>query len=435
MELLWNRYTQLMDQDFGSDLSDFRFLVIDENDEKHYISVHKRLLAMLSTKFKALFDGEWNGLALVVIDEPYEAFNTFCQCFYKNDEVVTVENVVSLKELAVKYDYRALLTVCKNVIQQKLSVDNAVDLITCTGPTYSWELVNDFISIHTEGVLKSECFLRCSEENLAAILKMKRKSCSEIKVFDACIEWARRRCTEQGIDATNMDNVRVQLGDNYKLIRFDEIDYWDLKNRWKQFELKFFTRDEIYELFVADSGDENVAADENVEPTPKKRAIIKRKVNFIFNDLGPRNINGKAEHSIRFSVSKNLRLTQIVVSNISVNVRKTIAIPSTVKLEMKSVNDGKQVYKTTEKFKVMKFQLLKVDHQKGILLQMGEVYELNASVEPTEPNNQRQFIRAHAVKSQTENNIKLKIHATDNSDNDIGGYGIISELVFENFEK
>lgn len=74
-----------------------------------------------------------------------------------------------------------------------------------------------FIIVCTAAVIKSRGFLACDKRVLAHILMMNVLSCSEVDVFEACMEWVKAKTGE---DSLTKEIVDMHLGRLYFEIRF-----------------------------------------------------------------------------------------------------------------------------------------------------------------------------------------------------------------------
>lgn len=417
---------------FGPDSADFNFVLNDANGDHKTIAVHRTLFSILSPVFKLLFDVNWKDLSKAEIDgTSYEAFNQFCECFYKDQMLITEEYFNDLFNLAKFYEYDNLVNACEHFMLNRLTTDHAAGLLgsdIATDPA-NLQIISEFISKNTEDVLKSESFLGSPPNVLRIILKLDRISCPQIQIFDACVEWARRRLEVQPVD---MDDVRIELDEQqlHDLIRFKEIDKWDLKDRCKLYACRFFTRLEMLDFLTDDDEDKKKDKDNEKkgESAGKKRkSMTTRKCCYQFNDLGAIQIEEKAEHTIQFSVSENLHLKEVDLSNIVVDIRKFVAIPCVVTLQVVAMKNGNEIYKTVDEFKQLKLQLLSVVFDQNVVIEKEDIYQLYVSIEVKNPCNGRRFIRSHTIENKTVNDVTLKIHQAGR-DNE---HKIITEMVFE----
>lgn len=425
-----NGNSRIISHLFDANSIDFELIFRDEDGDDKVISVHKKLLSILSPVFKAFFDGDWKDLAKVeVYDFSYETFIVFCQCFYKDEVDITNENVTELFKLAKCYEHSGVLAACEDFMANQLTADNVANILTSeiAKDPAMFRKINEIITNNTEIVLKSDSFLSCSPDAVRIILKMDRISCPQIQVFNACIEWAKRRCREQPID---MDDVRREL-DKYQLndlIRYEEIDLWDLQERCEYYAQRFFTRAEMWGFLIVHEENKDKEKEKKDEQAKKRRkTTAPRKICFRFNDLGAVQIDDKADHTITFSVAESLYLREINISNIVINFRSFETIPCVASLKIISMQNNNEVYNTTREFKSQKNQLIKIDPREEILIEKDEVYELSATIVAKNPYQGRRFVRTHSIENKTVDNAALKIHEAGQNNQ----LRIIQQLIFE----
>lgn len=60
--------------------------------------------------------------------------------------------------------------------------------------------------------------------------------CDEKYVFDACVEWAKKSCEKNGLDAGVVSNLREQLGGSLYRIHFERMKFKDFASRNAEYE-------------------------------------------------------------------------------------------------------------------------------------------------------------------------------------------------------
>ncbi|XP_055303184.1 BTB/POZ domain-containing protein 6-B-like [Sitodiplosis mosellana] len=206
-------------------LADVHF-AFNVGDEIHKVPANKANLAALSPVFDRMFYGSLTEDGDVkIVDASVEAFKEFLQIFYLGEVTLTIENIETVARLADKYDVLAYLNDCATFTQNELTIDNmfwglqlALFLKNQTLTDYCERKINE----SPKEVFASDAFRRCDKETLEHILKL-NLSCESIDVFNACMDWARYACKLDGLDEKQAINLRNQLGDHLKLIRYDEM--------------------------------------------------------------------------------------------------------------------------------------------------------------------------------------------------------------------
>lgn len=235
----------------NADLADVNF-VFQKNGETRNVPANKAILAALSPVFNAMFLGLNKKKGDVeIVDATIEAFKEFLQLFYLRKLTLSMENMNDVVRLADKYDMIDHLQACAASLKNKLSLDNV-----CWGYQLSVILGNDDLKEFCEKVIsgcpleifQSHTFHRCSQDVLRHILRMDSMACDEKDIFDACMEWAKFACKQNGLNDKEAANIKNQLGDCFELIRFGAIKYNELATHARPYP-ELFTPDDCKELF------------------------------------------------------------------------------------------------------------------------------------------------------------------------------------------
>ncbi|XP_055307073.1 BTB/POZ domain-containing protein 6-B-like, partial [Sitodiplosis mosellana] len=206
-------------------LADVHF-AFNVGDEIRKVPANKANLAALSSVFDRMFYGSLTEDGDVkIVDASVEAFKEFLQIFYLGELTLTIENIETVARLADKYDVLAHFYDCATFTQNEWTIDNI-----CWGLQIALFLKNQTLTDYCESKIKgltkkvftSDAFLQCDKETLGHILKL-NLSCESIDVFNACMDWAKYACKLDGLDEKQAINLRNQLGDHLKLIRYDEM--------------------------------------------------------------------------------------------------------------------------------------------------------------------------------------------------------------------
>lgn len=209
----------------NADLADIHFeFKVDGEIQK--IPANKAILAVLSPVFNSMFFGTMKEKGNVkIVDAPVTAFTEFLQFFYLNEVKLTMENIETVARLADKYDILDCVNACATFLEGQLTLDNV-----CWGYQLAVFLKNDAliefcerkISETPKDAFASDGFLRCDKETLKHILEL-NLTCNETDIFNACIMWAKYACKQNDLDENDIDQLKEQLGDCIKSIRFDEM--------------------------------------------------------------------------------------------------------------------------------------------------------------------------------------------------------------------
>ncbi|XP_055325959.1 BTB/POZ domain-containing protein 3-like [Sitodiplosis mosellana] len=204
-------------------LADVHF-VFKVNDEIEKVPANKNVLAALSPVFDTMFFGSLpeNG-DVPIPDADAGAFKEFLQLFYLGEMTLTMKNIETVVRLADKYDVLEHVNAFAVFLKGQLTLDNM-----CWGYQLAVNLQNeelvefceDKIARSPKKIFATDAFQRCDKSILKRIIELDL-ICKEIDIFDACLTWAKYACEQDDLDATKAENLRTQLGDCLKSIRFN----------------------------------------------------------------------------------------------------------------------------------------------------------------------------------------------------------------------
>lgn len=185
------------------------------------IPAHKMLLAAGCDVFERMFYGELkeNG----IINQPdvsKSAFAEFLQFFYLSEVHLTIENITAVLHLGHKYDATECFDTCITFLKDSLTDDNVCTVLSEAMLYDQMELMKlceRRILVNTEAVFQSTDFLDSNRSAVDHILKMEMLSCSEDRVFEACMAWV---CAKSKEEVPSRESVMTWLGESYYAIRF-----------------------------------------------------------------------------------------------------------------------------------------------------------------------------------------------------------------------
>jgi len=114
--------------------------------------------------------------------------------------------------------------VCDKMLEENATLQNLCNGLQLAITFDRNELKKSFlqkISQQPKEVLASIGFYNCSHDVLKLLLTSVDWKCDTKEVFDACMVWAKQACEKNKIDASTMENRRIQLGECLHLIQFD----------------------------------------------------------------------------------------------------------------------------------------------------------------------------------------------------------------------
>lgn len=192
------------------------------------VPAHKFPLAAVSDVFFAMFYGELKeNRDVIIVDASKAAFEEFLQFFYHRKVTLTMKNVAKVMYLADKYNVQDGITICVQFLWTNLTsndVFTGLSLGDLYNNTQLKTFCENYIALNARDVLNSTEFLDCDKKTLEIILKMDSLSCSETKLFEACMSWVKARSKR---DMVTKKMVRMHLGDLFYEFRFTSMEYND----------------------------------------------------------------------------------------------------------------------------------------------------------------------------------------------------------------
>ena len=156
-----------------------------------------------------------------------------CYRFVYTDEAhLNADNVLHVLYTAKKYIITNLAKKCAEFLEENLSADTAANLLEQSMMFDEKDLKNKVltkIEQEASAVLSSDDFPKLSKEALREVLQLNLQITSEMKVFEACMQWAENKCQQLQI-TTDGANLREVLGDNFSLIRFPTMTADDISD-------------------------------------------------------------------------------------------------------------------------------------------------------------------------------------------------------------
>lgn len=187
------------------------------------VPAHKCLLAAGSEVFKRMLFGDCDSKendVITVDDTPFAAFKEFLQFFYLIEVKLTMKHVVNVVNLGKKYNAIACLSICERFLKDIIASDTicfVYGLAILFDLEHLKDLCESRISANPEALFASSAFLKCHRSVLSHILNLEQLSCSETKVFLACMAWVQATSKENQV---TKELVRAHLGELFYDIRF-----------------------------------------------------------------------------------------------------------------------------------------------------------------------------------------------------------------------
>ncbi|XP_031626902.1 kelch-like protein 9 [Contarinia nasturtii] len=230
------------------ELADVRFVFKMADGQYERIPAHKLLLKSVSDVFRTMFNETWKEKEEVdIIDASAVEFKEFLQFFYLEQLKLTTKNVAKVMYLGDKYNVAGCLDICEQFLINSLSDDNLFqnyELSIFFNQNKLKKYCETVIAFDTKNVLVSGNFMECDRKVLSHILNIDSLSCSESKLFEACMGWTK--------NAANADNltreaVKRQLGNLFYEIRFKSMSSLQFANITSLYG-NLFSSDEYREI-------------------------------------------------------------------------------------------------------------------------------------------------------------------------------------------
>lgn len=199
----------------------FSFGSVDKNPPTTRVPAHKHLLAAGGDVFKRMFYGPLKEDGDIrVTDTSDAAFKEFLKFFYLSEVELRAESIADIMYLGQKYDATKCIEACVQFLKDAATADNiliALDIAILYAHSELMKFCHRFIVLNTNSVLESSGFLGCEQKVLEHILKENLLAVSDVKVFEACMEWVKAKSEQNALTKAIVD---THLGDLFYEIRF-----------------------------------------------------------------------------------------------------------------------------------------------------------------------------------------------------------------------
>lgn len=202
----------------------------DSSAKSKPIPAHKPLLSASSDVFRAMFSKSSKQNDSIEIDDASPvAFKEFLQFFYCDEIKLGLKCIEEVFRLGQKYHVITCLNICTQLLLKNVTDDNVCSIYGLSILADQEELkalCEMNIGTKPAEIFKTSGFLECDREVLSHILNLDSLSCSEMDVFNACMDWVRAKSKRKVVDQAT---AAAHLGDSLFEIRFglmtkDEVD-------------------------------------------------------------------------------------------------------------------------------------------------------------------------------------------------------------------
>lgn len=141
---------------------------------------------------------------------------------YCDEALLTNSNVMGVLCAAKIYNLPTLTKECRKFLMEHMCHGNVCTILEQSILNSEDQLVEKclkFIAPIVESVFSTKDFLSLSRPALKSLLQSNFYCDNEVKVYEACLQWAKEQCKKKQIDCTD-ENLRSVLGDAIYQIRF-----------------------------------------------------------------------------------------------------------------------------------------------------------------------------------------------------------------------
>ncbi|CAL4058711.1 unnamed protein product, partial [Meganyctiphanes norvegica] len=186
--------------------------------------VHRLVLAMWSSVFQAMLFGPMaNGDTITLVEESPEAFSWLLNYMYTGDiEFPSVELALQVYVLANKYLMIHLQTVCSEFLSNKLTAENAPEILNIATLLKNEMLIDKFTEVLSQSqdtFWFSPTIGSFSRDSLEQILKKDFYVSSESIIFKGILSWCRTHLESKKEEITTK-TLRKEFETFFPCIRF-----------------------------------------------------------------------------------------------------------------------------------------------------------------------------------------------------------------------
>lgn len=404
------------------------------DDHTEEVPAHRNILATVSPVFSRMFYGPLKEGDTVKIDDSNAgAFKEFLQIIYLPEIKLSTKNFEEVIRLADKYDMVGSLGACIEYLESQVTSENAVmvyQLAISHENVKLRQFCETIIMISTKDVLKSDAFLQCEQNVVEQILQMDKLECNEIELFVACMKWAAFSCQKIGVDEKNSKNLKNQLGNCFRLIRFGAMDEKSVcEILANEIYMDLFTRDELADFFRTkmDRNFQSVIFGNTMRTRPMKTELNCQR-NFLTGTCYL-----KIRESVWFSTNELVQLKGVSFGSIKPYLSPYLSFYSDVEFIEYDTN----TFNTNAPSRTLATTNCSIGSECGLLLSSPisinplMMYEIRVVDVPTGfyyyHNNGSTPVMANEIKLNDK--ITIKFHH-DPSDNDSARRHLVSKLTF-----
>ncbi|XP_061406075.1 BTB/POZ domain-containing protein 6-B-like isoform X1 [Lethenteron reissneri] len=208
--------------------------VVGPSDRARRVPAHKRILAVESRVFDAMFfgDASTDQVEFHIPDVEPASFLSMIRCIYCEEAPLEVDTALSTLRAAKRFAVARLARTCRAFLEGSLSHDNACALLAQSLALHEQGLAErcwELIDAQAELALGSRSFLQLDRATVESILRRESLTAREASVFEAALAWSGAECQRQGLEPT-AKNKRKALGSALHLVRIPAMSVEEFAN-------------------------------------------------------------------------------------------------------------------------------------------------------------------------------------------------------------
>ncbi|XP_032820178.2 BTB/POZ domain-containing protein 6-B-like isoform X2 [Petromyzon marinus] len=208
--------------------------VVGPSDRARRVPAHKRILAVESRVFDAMFfgDASTDEVEFHIPDVEPASFLCMIRCIYCEEAPLQVDTALSTLRAAKRFAVARLARTCRAFLEGSLSHENACALLAQSVALHEQGLAErcwELIDAQAELALGSRSFLQLDRATVESILRRESLTAREASVFEAALAWSGAECQRQGLELT-AKNKRKALGGALHLVRIPAMSVEEFAN-------------------------------------------------------------------------------------------------------------------------------------------------------------------------------------------------------------
>lgn len=207
-------------------LSDVEFLFRSSDSETVVVPAHSFILATNSPVLfeKMMKNTRREKMVIEIADCEPEIFRLFLHHLYNDELELSTDCLLDLTRLAIKYSVSSLIGKCIDFAKNVLNSYNVFTILQCAETLKDTNLQQscwDLVDLHTVKVIKSEDFLKISQDLMLKLLQRDSLRVREVELFNAFCRWITfpngkqnknsRQNYEQELNLKLVDQIRFPL--------------------------------------------------------------------------------------------------------------------------------------------------------------------------------------------------------------------------------